>query len=290
MTRAATELDLVGSLLQSWTATAVESGGPRPRPRADLTRGDLVVDGQLVVERPGPEPGRAAPRLRRARAPPGAAQPRDRRALARELARLRRELEHSGTSSALSVEPARHPEPGDPSPAPPHRADACNSVSAMKISETITYAAPPETVYAMVTDRAFQERKCVEAGAQRHEASVSPPATAPASSTKRDLPADDLPDFAKSIVGSTLIGLRLGRGRCRRVPRGSLTVEVAGARSPCGDVRLAAAGTARDRHRRRPQGLDPALGGKVEKAAAPAVVDAIRSEERTGRRWLADRA
>ncbi|MBW8731823.1 MAG: DUF2505 domain-containing protein, partial [Terrabacter sp.] len=42
----------------------------------------------------------------------------------------------------------------------------------MKISETITYAAPPDTVYAMVTDAAFQERKCVEAHAHRHEAAV----------------------------------------------------------------------------------------------------------------------
>ena len=74
----------------------------------------------------------------------------------------------------------------------------------MKISETITYAAPPETVYAMVTDRAFQERKCVEAGAQRHEASVSPAGDGSRVVTKRDLPADDLPDFAKSIVGPNL--------------------------------------------------------------------------------------
>ena len=34
----------------------------------------------------------------------------------------------------------------------------------------------------------------------------------------------------------------------------------------------------------------PLLGGRVEKAAAPAVVEAIRAEERTGQRWLADRA
>jgi hypothetical protein len=33
----------------------------------------------------------------------------------------------------------------------------------------------------------------------------------------------------------------------------------------------------------------PLFGGKVEKAAAPAVVDAIRSEQRTGQAWLAQR-
>ena len=74
----------------------------------------------------------------------------------------------------------------------------------------------PRRVYAMVTDPAFQERKCVEAGAQRHEAAVSAAGDGTRVVTKRDLPADDLPDFAKSIVGADPLGdrdLRVGRGR-----------------------------------------------------------------------------
>ena len=60
MTRAATELDRVGSLLQVWTTTAVESAARVRAARAGLARSDLVIDGQLVVERSGPsrvEPG-----------------------------------------------------------------------------------------------------------------------------------------------------------------------------------------------------------------------------------------
>jgi hypothetical protein len=34
----------------------------------------------------------------------------------------------------------------------------------------------------------------------------------------------------------------------------------------------------------------PLLGGKVEKSAAPAVIDGIHQEGRTGRAWLAERA
>ena len=34
----------------------------------------------------------------------------------------------------------------------------------------------------------------------------------------------------------------------------------------------------------------PLLGGKIEKSAAPAVIDGIQQEGRTGRAWLADRA
>jgi len=165
----------------------------------------------------------------------------------------------------------------------------------MKISETITYAAPPETVYAMVTDRAFQERKCVEAGAQRHEASVSPDGDGARVVTKRDLPADDLPDFAKSIVGPKLSVTETydwGAAAADGSRSGTLTVEVAGAPVAMrGAVRLAATGSGTQIT------IDgdlkasiPLFGGKVEKAAAPAVIDAIRSEQRTGNAWLSERA
>lgn len=164
----------------------------------------------------------------------------------------------------------------------------------MRITETITYAAPPETVYSMVTDEAFQQRKCVEAGAQRHEAAVSVVGDGARVVTKRDLPADDLPDFARSIVGSTLSvtetyewsGASADGSRS-----GTLTVEVAGAPVAMrSTVRLAPSGGGSE------ISIDgdlkasiPLFGGKVEKAAAPAVVDAIRSEHRTGQAWLAER-
>lgn len=103
VTRAATELDRVGGLLQSWTTTAVESAARVRALEPALARCYLVVDGQLVVERSGPsrvEPGeRLAERerlqelLNRVTA-----------VRSRELARLRRELEQSGTTlAALSA-------------------------------------------------------------------------------------------------------------------------------------------------------------------------------------------
>jgi hypothetical protein len=106
VTRAATELDRVGGLLQSWTTTAVESAARVRSLEPALTRCDLVIDGRLVVERSGPsrvEPGeRLAERerlqelLNRVTA-----------VRSRELARLRRELESSGTTLATLSERAR---------------------------------------------------------------------------------------------------------------------------------------------------------------------------------------
>lgn len=106
VTRAATELDLVGALLQSWTTTAVESAARVRALEPALTRCDLVIDGQLVVERSGPSRVEPAERL--------AERERLQELLnrvtavrSRELARLRRELETSGTRLAVLSDRAR---------------------------------------------------------------------------------------------------------------------------------------------------------------------------------------
>ncbi|MCU1536736.1 MAG: hypothetical protein JWP82_1087 [Humibacillus sp.] len=165
----------------------------------------------------------------------------------------------------------------------------------MKLSETMTYAAPPATVYAMVTDPAFQERKCVESGATEHASAVSPVGDGHRVVTKRDLPADNLPDFARSMVGGTLSvtetyewGAAAGDGS----RTGTLVVEVAGAPIALrAAVRLVptAGGSQITVDGDLKAGV-PLFGGKIEKAAAPAVTGAMRSEQRTGTAWLAERA
>ena len=106
VTRAATELDLVGALLQSWTTTAVESAARVRALAPALTRCDHVIDGQLVVERSGPSRVEPAERL--------AERERLQELLnrvtavrSRELARLGRELETSGTRLAALSDRAR---------------------------------------------------------------------------------------------------------------------------------------------------------------------------------------
>ncbi|GAB3877124.1 hypothetical protein [Terrabacter terrigena] len=106
VTRAATELDRVGGLLQSWTTTAVESAAGLRSLEPALRRSDLAVDGQLVVERSGPSRVEPAQRL--------AERERLQELLnrvtavrSRELARLRRELEISHASLAALSDRAR---------------------------------------------------------------------------------------------------------------------------------------------------------------------------------------
>ncbi len=165
----------------------------------------------------------------------------------------------------------------------------------MRISETITYAAAPDAVYAMVTDPDFQVRKCIDAGANEHESAVSPAGDGARVVTRRDLPVDGLPDFARSIVGSTLRVTETyewGAMQDGGTRSGTLVVEVQGAPVALrSTVRLAPQGA------RTTISIDgdlkasiPLLGGKVERAAAPAVVHAIRQEQETGERWLVERA
>jgi hypothetical protein len=103
LTRAATELDRVGGLLQAWTTTAVESAARVRALEPALARVDLVVDGHLVVERSGPSRVEPAERLAE-RERLQELLNRVTAARSRELARLGRELEHSGTTlAALSA-------------------------------------------------------------------------------------------------------------------------------------------------------------------------------------------
>lgn len=164
----------------------------------------------------------------------------------------------------------------------------------MRITETITYPAAVEVVYAMKTDPAFQERKCADSGALAHDVAVRQNGAGALVVTRRDLSTDGLPDFVKSIVGGRLSitetyqwdGPRADGSR-----EGTLTVEAAGAP-------VAMRGTVHLEPVLEGTNLNidgdlkahiPLIGGRIEKAAAPAFIKALRSEHESGRRWLAER-
>ena len=171
----------------------------------------------------------------------------------------------------------------------------CNTVAPMKISETVDYPATPEAVFAMLTDEQFQARKCLAAGALRHDTAIQPVGEGVRIVTKRDLPTADLPDFAKSLIGPKLAITETydwGPAGADGSRFGELDVEVAGAPvSLSAKVALVPNGAgAQMRVDGNLKASIPLLGGKVEKSAAPAVIDGIHQEGRTGRAWLAERA
>lgn len=161
----------------------------------------------------------------------------------------------------------------------------------MKISTTFDYAATPHEVFAMLVDEDFQARKCIATGALSHSVSISENGERTVIVSTRELPTDSFPDFVKRFVGATLAvtetqdwgpagpdGARLGR----------LTVDIVGAPIDlAGTLSLAPGGAG------SVESVDgdlvarlPLIGGKVEKAAAPAIESAIRVEKETGQAWL----
>lgn len=161
----------------------------------------------------------------------------------------------------------------------------------MRITETITYHAPVEVVYAMKTNPEFQERKCADSGALQHDVAVREQGEGAVVVTRRDLSTDGLPDFIKSIVGAHLSVTETYQwdGPAADGSReGTLTVEAAGAPVAMrGTVRMTPESGAT--HLTIDGDLKasvPLVGGRIEKAAAPAFIEALRSEHESGRRWL----
>ncbi|HEV7172734.1 DUF2505 domain-containing protein [Pedococcus sp.] len=161
----------------------------------------------------------------------------------------------------------------------------------MKIATTIDYAATPQEVFAVLSDAKFQEAKCAATAAIRHSASIKTVGDRTVITTERVLPSDDLPDFARSMVGDTLKVTETqdwGPASDDGSRQGTVEMGVTGAPiSLKGTLAL------------RPNGdgtvetLDselkakvPLVGGKIEKAAAHPIEEAIAIEHQTAVEWL----
>ncbi|MEO6142382.1 MAG: DUF2505 domain-containing protein [Dermatophilaceae bacterium] len=161
----------------------------------------------------------------------------------------------------------------------------------MKITATFDYAGTPHDVFAMLIDEEFQARKCVATGALSHSVSVRAQDDRTVIVSNRELPTDGFPDFVKSLVGATLAVTETqdwgpaGPGGARQ---GRLTVDIAGAPIDlAGTLSLAPAGEGSvESVEGELKARIPLIGGKIEKAAAPAIESAIRAERETGQAWL----
>jgi hypothetical protein len=162
----------------------------------------------------------------------------------------------------------------------------------MKIATTMEYAATPDEVFAVLADQAFQEAKCAATAAIRYTAAITESGGSTVITTERILPADDLPDFAKNMVGETLKVVETQTWGAPSVDGSRTgTVQMAVAGVPValnGTLALAPGGPGSVEH------LDaelkakvPLIGGKIEKAAAKPIEEAIAIEAATVKKWLA---
>jgi Protein of unknown function (DUF2505) len=157
----------------------------------------------------------------------------------------------------------------------------------VRVNAQIRYPASCENVFAMLVDRSFQERVCAATKALRYEVQIEQDAGSATITTRRELPTDSVPDFARSFVGRTLDVVRVDRWE-PPAPDGSrdgtVTVEIKGA-----PIRMNGMLALRPDDAGSEEVIAgelkasvPLLGGKLERAAEPALMSAIRKEEEVG--------
>ena len=163
----------------------------------------------------------------------------------------------------------------------------------MRLTADIRYDAAPDAVFAMLRDEGFQEQRCVATGALSQEVVVEEYDDGSVTiSVHRTMPTDEVPDFVRTFVGSTLVVSEIQDWQAPDddgARDGTLVLEIKGAPvRMTGTLRLVAEGPA------TVETIDcdlkaavPLVGGKIEKAVEPAIRAAIRVEEREGRSWLA---
>ncbi|HSF97889.1 MAG TPA: DUF2505 domain-containing protein [Ornithinibacter sp.] len=151
-----------------------------------------------------------------------------------------------------------------------------------------------DQVYALLTDVAFQEAKCVATTDDANHYSVDV-AGGPAGEkvrTERHLRSDGLPDVARSFVGDhlTIIEVQTWSGPMADGSRESVVdMHVKGAPLTLkGTLRLApsTSGTVKMLDAELKAHV-PFIGGKIEKAAAEPINAAIEIETEMLREWLA---
>ncbi len=160
----------------------------------------------------------------------------------------------------------------------------------MKLSERHDYDAPPEMVWAMITDPAWRERVCAATGARTWDVFVDADETGGVVEVTRVLPAE-VPDSVKALVGETVTvtqkevwGPASGDG----TRRADVTLQVKG--QPATMTGSSTLGPAAEGSQLLISGdlkvKIPLFGGKLEKELAKAVTTALTKEHEVGREYL----
>jgi Protein of unknown function (DUF2505) len=166
----------------------------------------------------------------------------------------------------------------------------------VRLSAEIRYPADPSVVFRMMVDPAFQEAKCTATGSVEHEVDVDEHEDGGATIiSRRSMPTDQVPDVFRTFLGSAV---RLHETQewqpvaADGTRTGSIVVTIEGIPVRfTGTMVLAADGTGSHEHiDGQLKASVPLIGGRIERAAEPAVLAAIRVEQRTGTAWLAQRA
>lgn len=162
----------------------------------------------------------------------------------------------------------------------------------MRIHETVEHGAAPQQVFEMICSADYQELKCTRSGALEHEVAIEVEQDTRTIVTRRRLPTDGFPDFARKFVGDAVdvvetqvwglsgdddgghaASLHVEIPRTPVIMSGSISLTPGGAGTQHtveGDLRANV----------------PLLGSKIEAAVAPVLASALRLEARLSAEWF----
>lgn len=158
-------------------------------------------------------------------------------------------------------------------------------------SESSSFSADPATVWAVLVDPAFLVARAERSGALGHEESVTREGGTTVVTTSRTVGTDRLPQAASRFLGASAVVDQVERWAPPGpdgTHRGQLTLGIRSA-----PVELTATTTLAPGPTGSTYDLTgsltvrvPLLGGSVEKAALPGLLDLVRSEVELAQEWL----
>lgn len=169
-------------------------------------------------------------------------------------------------------------------------------MSFVRVTADMHYPTDPASVFAMLTNQAFQERKVGEVSKGDWDVRVQHDGDTAVVVSHRILPPEVIPDAFRGMLSSTITVTQTEKWHPATADgsrSGSIDVELSGV-----PVRLSgvltltpsADGGCTERVEGELKAKIPLVGGKVERAAEPAVRAAIDAEGRIGLQWLAERS
>lgn len=166
----------------------------------------------------------------------------------------------------------------------------------MRISETVVHPASPARTFEMLCDPSYHELRCQRSGATDQTVTVETADDATVVTTRRHMPSEGVPDFARAFVGPQILlveTVRWGAADADGEREGAMSIDLPGLPiSYTGGVHLrvgAEPGTTDHVVEGDLEANIPFLGRRVEEAVAPRIHDIIQVEKQVAQEWLAAR-
>ena len=166
----------------------------------------------------------------------------------------------------------------------------------MKIERSMHNDIPTVDVFEMICTKAYQERKCIDAGALSYDVKVTRTGEGAVIKAKRKMPTVGFPSLLRKFVPSGVTSTETvtwGPAGADGARTANLHVDFHGTpASLTGTIRILAQGTggASVLVDAEFKAHVPLVAGKIERIAAPLILAVIDAEEQTAKQWVAGRS